>query len=253
MRLYAVKTGLLKVGENVVDAVLNGLTEQGLVLEDNDILVFTSKIVAYAQGRVVNLSGVKPSERAVELAGRFCFRPEFAELVLREADRIYGGVERAVLTLKDGVLTANAGVDNKNAPLDCAALWPEKLKEVAEQFRNEVKRRTGCKVAVLIVDSGLTPLRRGTVGVALAVAGFKPVEDFRGLNDLYGKEVAITQLAVADSLASAAHLLMGETCEETPVVLVRDAPVKFNEEAYGPEDMTLPCKECIFMSVFGLC
>lgn len=250
MRLYAVKTRLVKVGDNLVDIILEALKEQNIPLENNDILVLTSKIVSYAEGRLVKLSEVKPSEKAKELAEKFSLQPELAELLLREAEKVYGGVEKAVLTLKNGMLTANAGIDNKNAPVGYVALWPKNAKEVAEQIREELKRKTGKVVAVLIIDSGLAPLRKGTVGVALAVAGFKPVEDRRGRKDLYGKTLVITQNAVADNLASAAHLLIGEAAEKTPVVLVKDAPVSFDDGLYDAEDMAMPHNECIFMSTF---
>ena len=185
------------------------------------------------------------------MAQQFSLRPEFAELILHEADKIYGGVKKAILTLKNGVLTANAGIDNKNAPLDYVTLWPNNPKKWAKQIREEIKRRTSKKVAVLIIDSGLVPLRMGTSGLALAVAGFKPVRDCRGKKDIYGKPLVITRLAVADDLASAAHLLMGEVAEKTPVVLIKDAPVDFDDCVYGSADMMMPFKECIFMNAFG--
>jgi len=251
LRLYAVKTRVIHVGDNLVDLVLKALTEQNLLLEDNDVLVFASKIVAYAQGRIVKLDDVKPSKRAVELAERFSIRSELAELILREANAVYGGVEKAVLTLKNHVLTVNAGIDNKNAPLGCVVLWPENVKETAKQLREEILHKTGKKVAVLIVDSGLMPLRKGTMGLALAVAGFKPVEDYRGQSDLYGREIVITQHAIAEDLASAAHLLMGESSEKTPIVLVKGAPLKFDDGVYGPEDLALPSSQCVFMNAFS--
>jgi coenzyme F420-0:L-glutamate ligase len=251
MRLYAVKTRITKTGDDTVEVILQSLQEQDLKLEDNDILAVTSKIIACAEGRVVKLSDVKPSERARELSRQFSLQPEFAELILCEADKIYGGVEKAVLTLKNGILTANAGIDNKNAPKDYVVLWPSDAQKWVTRIREEIKRKTGKSVAVLIVDSGLIPLRMGTTGLALAVAGFKPVKDCRGDKDIYGKPLIITRHAVADDLASAAHLLMGETAEKTPVVLIKDAPADFDDSVYGSADMVMLFKECIFMNAFG--
>jgi coenzyme F420-0:L-glutamate ligase len=251
MRLYAVKTRIVKVGEDPVKLILESLNEQNFQLEDNDILAVTSKIIAYAEGRLLRLSEIKPSERAKELAEKFSLQAEFAELVLREAEKIYGGVEKAVLTLKNGILTANAGIDNKNAPIGFAVLWPEDLEKWVMRIKEEIKHRIDKKVAVLIVDSGLIPLRIGTVGLALAVAGFKPIGDCRGEKDIYGKPLVITRHAVADNLASAAHLLMGEAAEKTPIVLIKDAHVEFDDCVYGPKDMMMPFKECIFMNAFG--
>jgi coenzyme F420-0:L-glutamate ligase len=251
MRLYAVKTRIVKTGDNIVEVILESLKKQDLQLEDGDVLALTSKIVAYAEGHVAKLSDFKPSEKAEELAKRFLLQPEFAELILREADKAYGGVERAVLTLKNGVLTANAGIDNKNAPAGFVVLWSKNAKEWAKHIREEITSRTGKCIAVLIVDSGLTPLRMGTSGLALAVAGFKPVTDCRGEKDIFGRPLVITRHAVGDDLASAAHLLMGEAAEKTPIILIKDAPVFFDEGVYGSVDMMIPSNKCIFMSALG--
>ncbi|MGA3190967.1 MAG: coenzyme F420-0:L-glutamate ligase [Candidatus Bathyarchaeia archaeon] len=251
MRLIAVKTRVVKAGDDLVELVLEALKSQGLQLENNDVLALTSKVVSFSEGRTVKLSEVKPSEEAKRLAREYSLKPEFAELILREADRVCGGVERAVLTLKNGVMAANAGIDNKNAPSDYAVLWPKDPAASAREVRDRVKSRTGKDVAVIIVDSGLVPLRIGTTGLALAVAGFKPIRDSRGCKDLFGKSIVITRQAVADDLASAAHLLMGEATEKTPLVLIKDAPVDFDGSVYGSADMMMPFKECIFMNTLG--
>lgn len=251
MKLYAVKTRLIKTGDDLVEIILETLNEQNLQLEENDVLAISSKIVSYAEGRLVKLSEIKPSEKARELARKYSLKPEFAELVLREAEKIYGGVEKAILTLKDCVLAANAGIDNKNVLEDYVVLWPTNTKEWARKIREDIKHRIGKRVAVLIVDSGLVPLRIGTIGLALAVAGFKPIRDHRRSVDLYGKPIMITRHAVADDLAAAAHLLMGEATEKTPIVLIKDAPVDFDEGVCGGADMMMPSKECIFMGTFA--
>jgi len=250
MRLYAVKTRIVKTGDNLSEVILESLKRQNLQLKNNDVLAVTSKIVSQAEGRTAKLKDIKPSKQARKLAERFSLQAEFAELVLREADKIYGGADKAVLTLKNGILAPNAGLDNKNAPTGFAILWPSSPEKSAESIREEIRSKTRKQIAVLIVDSGLAPLRRGTAGFALAVAGFKPIKDRRGDNDLYGKRIVITTHAVADDLASAAHLLIGEAAERTPVVLVRDAPVEFDEGVYGPANMMMPFKECIFMNAF---
>lgn len=250
MKLYAIKTEIINICEDLVEAALEALKKQNLQLDDNDVLAVTSKAIAYAEGRLINLHYVKPSNKAMAFARQFSLEPEFAELMLREAEKIYGGVEKAVLTLKKGILTPNAGIDSKNAPEGHVILWPVNPQNWAKKIREEIKERTGKKIAVLIVDSSLVPLRRGTMGLALAVAGFKPVRDLRGKMDLFGKKIRITQHAVADNLASAAHILMGEDAEKIPIVLIKDAPVDFDDGVYGSADMTVPFKECIFMNAF---
>jgi len=251
MKLYAIETRIIKVNDNIVDVILEALEKQNLQLEDGDIFALTSKILAYAEGRLTKLEEIKPSEKAIEFAKRFSLKPECAELILREADKIYGGVEKAVLTLKNGVLTANAGIDNKNAPENYVILWPHNIAKWAEKIMNEIKSKTGKKIAVLIIDSGLIPLRMGTTGLALAVAGFKPIKDYRGEKDIYGKPLIITRHAIADDLASAAHLLMGEAAETIPAVLIRGAPVDFDDNTYDSADMMMPQNECIFMETFS--
>lgn len=250
LKLFAVKTDIVKSGDDLAEIALDALKRQKLQLEENDVLAFTSKIVSIVEGRTAKLSDIKPSGRAKKLARQFDLTPAFAELILQEADKVYGGVKKAVLTLKSGILTPNAGIDSKNAPEGSVVLWPSNLKKTAKNIRDRIKTRTGKLVGVLIVDSGLVPLRIGTSGLALAVAGFRPINDARGKKDFYGKPITITRHAVADDLASAAHLLMGETTEKTPIVLVRYAPVDFDDSVCGGKDMMIPPKECIFMGAF---
>jgi len=239
---------LISAGDDLVGEILKSLETQGLRLEENDILVLTSKLVSCSEGRIVKLSDFRPSKEVKKLAEKYSLEPRSAEVVLSEADRVCGGVEKAILTLKTGIMIANAGVDNKNAPAGSVVLLPKNVVSAARRIREEIKSRIGSRVAVLIVDSGLVPLRKGTTGLALAVAGFKPVRDCRGKRDLYGKPIIITRHAIADDLASAAHSLIGEGSERTPVVLLKDAIVDFDDGVYGSADMMLPFKECIFMN-----
>lgn len=249
MELFAVRMPIVNVGDDLAMLILECLSSQSLRLRNNDVLAITSKILSYSEGRVAESGKVKASKEAIQLAKKYSLAPEFAELILREADRIYGGVEKAVLTLKNGFMTPNAGIDNKNTPDDYAALWPSDPEKSVKKIRDDIKMATGKSVAVLIVDSGLVPLRKGTNGLALAVAGFKPVRDNIGRRDLFGKRIMITRQAVADDVASAAHLLMGEATEQIPVVLIRDAPVEFDDDVHGASDMMMPFEQCIFMSI----
>jgi coenzyme F420-0:L-glutamate ligase/coenzyme F420-1:gamma-L-glutamate ligase len=251
LRVFPVRTRVVEVGDGLVDLVLEGLRSARLVLVDGDVLALTSKVVSFCEGRVVKLSSVKPSAEGRRLGERYCLEPEFGELVLREADEIYGGVEKAVLTLKHGVLVANAGMDNKNAPTGCVVLWPADPEKTVADVRREVLRLTGKRVGIMIVDSGLIPLRVGTVGLALAVAGFRPIVDERGQVDLFGRRIAITRHAVGDDLACAAHLMMGEAGQRVPAVLIRGAPVEFDEGVYGSKDMMMPLAECLFMGTIA--
>ena len=246
MKLFGIPTKLIRLGDNLVDVILEAIKTQGLEIEDKDLLAITSKAVAVAQKRLVKLSSIKPSERAIRLAEKYELEPSFVEVVLREAEKVYGGVTKALLTLKNNMLVANAGVDRKNAPKGYAILWPRNPLESAEKIRREILAKTGRHVGVLIIDSRITPLRMGTTALAIGIAGFKPIKDCRVERDLYGKRVNITRHALADNLASAAHLTMGETIARIPAVLIRNAPVTFGEKA-NPKSMIIPAERCLFM------
>ena len=249
MQVFGIRTKLIRLGDNLVDAILEALSSQRLEIEDKDLLVIASKAVAVSQRRLVKLSSIKPSRRAVRLAEMYELEPSFVEAVLQEAEKVYGGVTKALLTLKNNMLVANAGVDRKNAPEGYAILWPVNPFESAEKIRREILAKTGRHVGVLIIDSRITPLRMGTTALAIGVAGFEPTKDCRVERDLYSKRIYITRHALADDLASAAHLTMGETTARIPAVLIRNAPVTFSEE-FNPDSITIPAEQCLFMQSF---
>jgi len=245
VHVLGIHTRLIKPGENLVDVILEAANNQKSTIEDGDLLVIASKVVATSQGRLKKLSTIKPSREAAKLAEEYGLEPSFVEIVLQEAEAVYGGVSGALLTLRNDVLTANAGVDQKNAPKGYATLWPKNPHKSAEKIRRELFRKTGKRVGVLIVDSRVTPLRMGTTGVAIGIAGFEPVRDHRTRKDLYGKPISITRHALADDLASAAHLIMGESNEQTPAVLIRNAPVKLTDKV-EPSWVLISAEQCLF-------
>jgi coenzyme F420-0:L-glutamate ligase len=236
---------MVQPGDNLVEVILDAAERQGLRIEDGAIIAIASKALATAQKRLRKLSTVKPSRRARNLAARYNLEPAFVEIVLQEAEEVCGGVSKALLTLKDNVLTANAGVDQKNSPVGYAVLWPRNPFQTAEKIREDISQRTGKRVGILIVDSRVTPLRMGTSGLALAAAGFEPVRDYRVEKDLYGRSISITRHALADDLASAAHLVMGESNERTPAVLITQAPVKLVDKIKR-SSVAISTKECLF-------
>jgi len=155
----------------------------------------------------------------------------------------------ALLTVKKGVLIANAGADQSNAPLGHAALWPEDPQSSAEGLRRGFREK-GVDVGVMVIDSRTMPLRMGSSAVALGAAGFAPVEDLRGRKDLFGRTMRIKRAALADELAAAANLVMGETAESIPVAVARGAPVRF-EEGHNITEAFIPVDQCLIMHVVG--
>lgn len=251
MQIFGIKTPIIRPGDNLVSIAIDIAKRSGTPIKGRDIMVFSAKVVGTSQDRLVDLSKVKPSKKALAVAEKYHLEPTFAELVLKETDAILGGVEYALLTLKHGVLIANAGVDHSNAPLGYAALWPEDPQKSAEDLRKDFKK-AGLDVGVLVIDSRTQPMRMGSSSVAIGSAGFKPVEDLRGRKDLFGRAMKIKRAAIADELASAANLIMGETSESVPIAVIRGAPVKF-EEGHTIEEAFIPMDQCLVMHVLKNC
>jgi coenzyme F420-0:L-glutamate ligase/coenzyme F420-1:gamma-L-glutamate ligase len=245
--VHPLRSAIIKPGDSLLDIFSSALEKSRTGLKDGDIVAISSKVVAISQCRIVKLSQVKPSHRAITLARKYSLLPAFAQTVLDEADSVVGGVRKTLLTLSDGDATANAGIDRKNAPQDSLVLWPADPDETARKLREGIRRRFGRKVGVVIVDSRVTPLRLGTVGFAIGSSGFLPVEDLRGRTDLSGRQVEITFHAIADGVASAAQLVMGETSEQKPFAIIRGFPVHPSGGA-GMANAKLALKDCLYMS-----
>jgi len=227
---------LIRQGDNLADIVLNALQANPIVLEDNDILVFAQKIVSKAEGRVVNLAMVRPSQRAVELAAQTEKDPRFVELVLQQSKEILRTRPGTIIVEhKLGFVCANAGIDHSNvagagtSAEEWVLLLPAEPDRSAELIRAEIESKTGKQVGVLIIDSHGRAWRNGTVGVSIGVAGLPGLQDLRGQPDLFGFTLRITQVGVADELAAAASLAMGQAAEGTPVVHVRGFPYSLRE------------------------
>jgi len=249
VEILGLKTPIVQKGDDLVKLALESSEKAGNRIRDKDIVIFSAKVVGTSQGRLVDLSKVKPSLKAQKIARKHKLDPRFAHVILGEADSVLGGVDMALLTVKGGVLIANAGADQSNAPLGHAALWPEDPQSTAEELRRSFKER-GMDVGVMVIDSRTMPLRMGSSAVALGVAGFSPVEDLRGKKDLFGRAMKIKRAALADELAAAANVVMGETSESIPVAVARGAPVRF-EEGHGIEEAFIPVDQCLIMHVVG--
>lgn len=253
MEILPIKTPIIYPKDDLIKITLKSIKSANLKLQERDILVFAETVVGTAQNRIVDLEDVTiVSEKAKELAEKYVMDPRFVQIILEEADVILGGVRTVLLTQKEGVLIANAGADKSNSGgLTKIALFPEKLYETAREMRDSIREKSGLKdLGVIIADSRVQPMKRGVIGLAIAVAGFDPIEDNRGRKDLFGRVLEITTRAVADDIVSAAELLMGEADEQTPIVLVRGAHVKFTDREIGKGEMLMPRDECLFMNVF---
>jgi coenzyme F420-0:L-glutamate ligase len=234
------------LGQKLDSVVLRTLQKHEFQLHHGDIICVASKVVSVAERRIVYLKQKRVSNTARRLAVKYSMNQQLAQIVLEQADSIWGGVRGFLLTVKQGILTANAGVDVKNSPIGTATLWPAHPNNSASGLRASLIRDGNATIGVVIVDSRVTPLRLGTIGVAIGLSGFHTIRDERGKRDLYGRRVMFTQSNLVDDLACAAHLVMGERDERKGLVVIRDAPVMMTNTV--PGKLVLDARKCLIGS-----
>ncbi len=227
---------LINQGDDLGALIQQALAAEKLSLLDGDVLVVTSKIVAKAEGRLVELSSVQPSSEARTLAAETDKDPRLVEVILRESR----GVLRKrpgliVVEHRLGFVCANAGVDHSNVLSDgetqgdWVLMLPEDPDASASKLRERLEHESGARIGVLIIDSHGRAWRNGTVGTAIGVAGFPALVDLRGRPDLYGDVLRVTEVGFADEIAGAASAVMGQADEGFPVVHVRGLPYDLRE------------------------
>lgn len=211
-------------------------------LQDGDVLVVAQKAVSKAEGRVVRLADVEPSEEAESLAAGE--DPRRLEVVLRESKRIVRTRPPLVIAeTRHGFVCASAGVDSSNAPgRETVVLLPEDPDASAARLRERLRELTGAEVGVIVSDSFGRPWRQGTTDVAIGVAGIRPLLDLRGRRDPTGYELHATVIATADELAGAAELVLGKT-SGIPVAVIRGADVAGEGSA---RDLVMPADRDLF-------
>jgi len=215
---------LIQAGDDIIGIIIGTAEAARIHLCSGDTLVISSKIVSKSLGRLVALDGIEPTAEAQSLAAETGKDPRLVELILRESRRVSRKRPGVLVTEhRLGLVSANAGVDQSNieGDDDMALLLPIDPDGAALNYRESIKQRLGIDVAVVISDTHGRPFRVGNVGVAIGAAGLPTVKDLRGQRDLYGRMFEVTQVAFADLVASAAHLLCGEADEGLPAVLLR--------------------------------
>ncbi|HET7597854.1 MAG TPA: coenzyme F420-0:L-glutamate ligase [Burkholderiales bacterium] len=216
---------LVEPGDDLGTLLIERVRQAGIVPRDHDIFVVAQKVVSKAEGRYVDVDAVAPSPRAAELAAVVGKDPRIVEIILRESVEVvrYGpGV--LVVAHRLGFVMANAGVDQSNirhGEVERVLLLPEDPDRSCASLKARIDDSFGVDVAVVINDSFGRPWRNGVVGVALGAAGLPALLDLVGAPDLFGRPMRVTEVAVADQVASAASLLMGETNAALPLVHVR--------------------------------
>jgi coenzyme F420-0:L-glutamate ligase/coenzyme F420-1:gamma-L-glutamate ligase len=222
--------GEVRAGDSVGRLICDACAQQNFDFADDDVVVVAQKIVSKAEGRMVDLDQVQPSEQAQTLARELDKDAKLVEVILGESAKIIRTGGRAMIVeTHHGFVCANAGVDQSNVGLRQVALLPKDPDHSARAIRKEVTKRTGRSVGVIISDSFGRAWRVGTVDVAVGIAGMKATKDERGLKDRHGYELKAAVAAIADEIAAAAELVMGKR-EGVPVVIVRGYGIEKKEE-----------------------
>ncbi|HEY47460.1 MAG TPA: coenzyme F420-0:L-glutamate ligase [Anaerolineae bacterium] len=241
---------LIQPGDDLAAMILEGLERTSLVLQNGDVLVVGQKVVSKAEARLINLEDVTPSAEALLLAEETEKDPRLVEVILRESNHVVRKrVDLIIVEHKLGFICANAGVDHSNVrgmgekPSEWVSVLPENPDASAQGIRQRIHDATGADIGVLIIDSQGRAWRLGTVGAVIGVAGFPALLDLRGRPDLYGDPLQTTQVGLADEVAAAASVLMGQADECRPVIHVRGLPYDLREgslsEILRPKELDL--------------
>jgi coenzyme F420-0:L-glutamate ligase/coenzyme F420-1:gamma-L-glutamate ligase len=239
---------MVKAGDNVAELIVTVAEKENVTFEDGDVVVVGHKIVSKAEGRTVRLKDVKPSNRAEELSKLTLRDPRLVELVLREAKRVVKATkEILIIENRSGFVCINAGVDKSNVESeDAYVLLPTDPDKSAREIRSQIRRLTGRNVAVTICDTYSRPFRRGQVEFAIGVAGMKLFRDYRGKKDLFGYVMKVKRSAIADEIASAAELLMGQGKEGIPAVIIKGLKEVKTTEDTSVSELLMPKQEDLF-------
>jgi coenzyme F420-0:L-glutamate ligase/coenzyme F420-1:gamma-L-glutamate ligase len=210
-----------KLYSDLSAAILEATADSQIKIQNGDILVVTHKIVSKTEGRIVDLARIKPSTKAIRMAKEHDKDPRLMELILKESIQILRAKNGIIISeTKHGFVCANAGVDQSNVEGDKAVLLPVAPDESASRIQDAVKKKIGKEIAVIITDTFGRTFRNGQTNVAIGIAGINPIKSYIGTYDMYGRKLRVTEIAVADEIASAAELVMGKA-EGTPVAIVR--------------------------------
>ena len=213
---------LIKKEDDLSQLILKAAELQDIPLDDEDILVIAETAVAKAEGHLIHLKNVKPSQRAREIAELTGKDAELVEAIIQESEEIVKvGPDFIISETKHGFVCANAGIDESNVDKGKATPIPVNPDNSAQEIREKLEYNTGKSITVIISDTQGRAFREGAIGTAIGISGMLPIWDRCGEFDLYDRKLKTTSIAVADELSSAASLVMGQADEGIPVVIIR--------------------------------
>ena len=227
------------------------LENNKFVIKHGDVLVISSKFIANSQGRVLKIEDSVVSDKAKKNAEKFNTNQNFMEIVLRESDKIFGGVSGFVMSTTNGVLAPNAGIDKSNSDGTKIILYHKEPFNFAEELRRKIFLEFDVHVGIIIVDSRLMPGRVGTTGTTIGCAGILPTRDLRGEKDLDGNPLKVTFQATADNLAAIANHEMGEGADLHPITIVRNSECELTDRRVKQEEMVISHEQCVYIRSFS--
>ena len=229
MKVIPIKTRIFKEGEALAGFILSYIPR----LKEGSVLVITSKIVALAQNRTAEIGNARAKDDIIRAESEFAIKTKYCWL-----------------TIKDGIVLASAGVDESNAN-GKLILLPKDSFKIALLLRKKLRQKYGVKkLGIVITDSRTIPLRAGITGVALGYAGFRGVKDYRGMPDIFGRKFKFSRVDMADGLASAAVLVMGEGSERIPLAIIENAPIEFCDRT-NREELHIDIKDDMYRPLFS--
>ena len=212
---------LIAEGDDLAAIIVNAMNTENIAIEDGDIFVIAETIVSKAEGNKINLETIKPTQKALELAEKTGKDPHVVEAIIQESGEILKvGPDFIISETKHGFICANAGIDESNVEDGMATPMPEDPDKSASVIKKKIETLSGKEVVVIISDTQGRAFREGAIGTAIGIHGMNALWDRKGEKDLYGRELQTTSIAVADELASAASILMGQADEGIPVVVI---------------------------------
>ncbi|MEE8632056.1 MAG: coenzyme F420-0:L-glutamate ligase [Candidatus Bathyarchaeia archaeon] len=242
---------LVKAGDDLASIILRVAEANNVKIEDGDVFVIAQKAVSKAEDRLVELDKVKASPEALKIAEVSGRDQRLVELILSESKRVLKASQQTIIVEdKRGLVNINAGIDKSNVEgQNRYALLPTDPDRSARRLRSRITRSTGRNIGVIISDTYSRPFRRGQVNFAIGLAGLDPFFDYRGREDLFGYVMQVKFNAVADELACAAELVMGQGKEATPVVIIKGFRRLTFNEGFSSKALLIDESEDLFKDV----
>jgi coenzyme F420-0:L-glutamate ligase/coenzyme F420-1:gamma-L-glutamate ligase len=218
-------------GNNIVELIVNNLNTNNILIDDFDVIVIAQKVISKAENRYIDLDNINISDQANKLALKLKKDKGLVQAIINESNKIISTKKNVIIVEhKLGFININAGIDQSNIPQanNLALLLPENPTKSAEVIQTNLSKQLNKNLSIIISDSMTRPYRSGVINFALASSNIQSLVDLKGVNDMYGNKLKGTEVAVADELASAAGLLMGQSDEKKPIVLIKG----FNKSTY---------------------